>query len=296
MPINLAVIDTFDFHQAPVYAVTHNHIHLYSAGGDRKIIRYAKQGVQFVAELFAQTTGSTFALHLEDNILLSGGIDGNLNVFEVSKKQILHRFQCHEKGIYAIEANQEFIITGGGDGKIHLWDKSSYTIIRTIWTGEAKLRKFIWNNDKTRLACIDNAGYCRVFETKFWNEIHTIQHQNGLTCGIYHPSKNIWMLGSKLGELLIFDEAFQTKLLQMQSHLNAIYDLKWIADVDIIATCSLDKSIKFWDGKTLELLLKTDKINGSNLRSINAMALWDNHLIIAGDDKKIHVTKICFLK
>ena len=54
MPINLEVIDTFDFHLAPVYALAEDEGQLYSAGGDRKIIRYKKQDGQFIAELFAE--------------------------------------------------------------------------------------------------------------------------------------------------------------------------------------------------------------------------------------------------
>jgi WD repeat-containing protein 61 len=296
MPINLEVIDTFHFHQAPVYALAIDQHHLYSAGGDRKIFRYEQRNGQFVAELFAETTESTFALHLNKNILFTGGIDGNLNIFDVQEKQILNRYQCHEMGLYAIESNDEFIITGGGDGKIHLWDKSKMCIVRTIWTGSAKIRKFIWDTHKTQMSSIDNEGNFRIFETKYWNEIYTSKHINGWTSGYYHDLKKVWILGSKSGEIAAYHQQSSKPILTIQAHLNTIYSLTWDEENKILVSGSLDKSIKIWDGKTLNLLNRLDKMNGIPLRSVNAIMKWNDHLAIAGDDKKIHITKICFFK
>ena len=296
MPINLEVIDTFDFHQAPVYALAIDQHHLYSAGGDRKIIRYQKLDGQFIAELFAQTTESTFALHLDKNLLFTGGIDGNLNIFDVQEKKILNRYQCHGMGLYAIESNDEFIITGGGDGKIHLWDKSNMRIARTIWTGSAKIRKFIWDTHKTEMACIDNEGNLRIFETKHWNEIYTSKHINGWTSGFYHASKKVWILGSKSGEIIAYHQQSTKPILIIQAHLNSIYSLIWDKENEILLSGSLDKSIKIWNEQTLDLMNRLDKMNGIPLRSVNAILKWNDHLAIAGDDKKIHITKICFFK
>lgn len=296
MPINLEVIDTFDFHLAPVYALTEYEGQLYSAGGDRKIIRYQEQDDQFVAELFAETTESTFALHVSENLLYSGGIEGNLNVFDTYKKLILNRFQCHGLGIYAIESNDEFIVTGGGDGKIHLWDKRKLSIARTIWTGSSKIRKFIWDTDKTEMASIDNEGNFRIFETKWWNEIYTTKHVTGWTSGFYHPLKKVWVLGSKTGEIVVYQKNNSKALLNFQAHLNAIYCLIWEKEKHLLISGSLDKSIKIWDDQSLEILNRVDKLNGIALRSINYMTNWNSHLAIAGDDKKIHITKICFFK
>ncbi len=296
MPINLEVIDTFDFHQAPVYTLAIDEHHFYSAGGDRKIIRYHQKENQFIAELFAETTESTFALHLDQNRLYSGGIDGNLNIFDVQEKKILNRYQCHEMGLYAIESNNEFIITGGGDGKIHLWDKSKMCIVRTIWTGPVKIRKFIWDSQKTEMACIDNEGNFRIFESKYRNEIYTSKHINGWTSGFYHASKKVWILGSKSGEIIAYHQQRTQPILIIQAHLNAIYSLIWDKENEILVSGSLDKSIKIWDGQALDLLNRFDKMNGVPLRSVNAILKWNDHLAIAGDDKKIHITKICFFK
>jgi hypothetical protein len=296
MPINLEVIDTFDFHQAPVYALAIDRHHLYSAGGDRKIIRYQNLEGQFIAELFAETTESTFVLHLDKNLLFTGGIDGNLNVFDVQEKQILNRYQCHELGLYAIESNDEFIVTGGGDGKIHLWDKSKMCIARTIWTGPAKIRKFIWDTHKTEMACIDNEGNLRIFETKYWNEVYTSKHIHGWTCGLYYALKKVWILGSKSGEIMAYQQQSTKTILGIQAHLNAIYSLIWDEENEILVSGSLDKSIKIWNGQTLDLENRLDKMNGIPLRSVNVILKWNDHLAIAGDDKKIHITKICFFK
>ena len=296
MPINLEVIDTFDFHLAPVYALAEDEGQLYSAGGDRKIIRYQKQDGQFIAEPFAETTESTFALHVCDHLLYSGGIDGNLNVFDTQQKLILNRFQCHEMGIYAIESNDEFVITGGGDGKIHLWDKKNLVIARTIWTGSSKIRKFIWDANKTEMACIDNEGNFRIFETKWWNETYTTKHVTGWNSGFYHPLKKVWVLGSKSGEIVVYQQSNTKPLLNIQAHLNAIYCLIWEKEKQILVSGSLDKSIKIWDDHTLDLLNRVDKLNGVALRSVNALINWNGHLAIAGDDKKIHITKICFFE
>ncbi len=296
MAINLEVIDTFDFHQAPVYALAANEHHLYSAGGDRNIFRYHKASGQWAAELFAITTESTFALHIDGDHLMSGGIAGNLNVFDVQKKTILHRFESHEQGIYSITSNNEFLITGGGDGKIHLWKKNQWQIVRTIWTAQSKIRKFIWSEDKKFMAAIDNAGYFRIFETQWWNEVFTYKHTTGWTGGSYYTEKKVWLLGSQHGEIVAFQSANPSPIVQIQAHQNAIYEIVNDEEWPIIISASLDKSVKCWSNQSLELQAKIERIGESPLRSVNTLLKWNGLLAFAGDDKKIHLTKICFFK
>lgn len=296
MSIKIEVIDTFDFHQAPVYALVADEHHLYSAGGDRHIIRYHPTSNHWEAEPFAQTTESTFVLFRDGSYLFSGGIAGNLNVFDITEKKILHRFACHAQGIYAITANDDFLITGGGDGKIHLWSKVEWRIVRTIWTEESKIRGFIWNHNKTQLASIDNAGYFRVFDTQWWNEIFTFKHTSGWTSGCFHPIKKAWILGSKIGELVVCPSMNPTPLLQIQAHQNAIYGLIWDEEAHGLVSGSLDKTVKWWNGETLDLIGRCDKINDSMFRSVNSLLKWKDLLAIAGDNKKIHLTKICFFE
>jgi hypothetical protein len=65
---------------------------------------------------------------------------------------------------------------------------------------------------------------------------------------------------------------------------------------EVIYTISQDKSLKVWSLESLTLLNKWDHWEGQSYRSINKMELFEDKLILAGDNSKIDVLKICFFR
>lgn len=79
------------------------------------------------------------------------------------------------------------------------------------------------------------------------------------------------------------------------AHLYAINDILYLENHNLLATCSMDKSIKLWDASNLKLLKVIDKARfAGHGTSINKLLWLDNTniLLSASDDRTISMWKI----
>jgi len=55
--------------------------------------------------------------------LLSGGRRGNIFIFDIRQRKLLHTFQAHDSAIkcFAVDPSEEFFVSGSADGDIKVW-------------------------------------------------------------------------------------------------------------------------------------------------------------------------------
>ncbi len=298
MPIELQSIDQFDFHQAPIYGLAQFENELFSVGADRQVFHYWLDDNQWYAELWAILPTSGFCCCFNSKNVFVGDSKGTIYVFDRHQKQLQKAIQAHQSGILKMLIWDDELWSIGQDGTINIWELSTLKNNRSIILGDVKLRDMSWDNTHSNLGVIGLDGYLRIFEKEWMNEWHTqMTHLTGGTSVCYWDQKKLWITGGKDGMIQFWDPSQSHSLFDFQAHKSNVYRLLIDQDRQILWTCSLDKSVKAWDIRTWECLGKWDKMNQSVFRSVNDILLLDKDLlVIAGDNKKIDVTKICFFK
>ena len=123
---------------------------------------------------------------------------------------------------------------------------------------------------------------------KIWN-VKTGTCLRTLDCGIAYccaflPGDKIVVVGTKTGELELFDIASSTLIDQVQAHEGAIWTLKVHPDGRSVVTGSADKSAKFWNFEIVQ-----EEIPGTR-RTTPKLKLVHNRTLKVSDD----ILSICF--
>jgi WD40 repeat protein len=59
------------------------------------------------------------------NVLVTGGSDGRVIVYNLTTFETQHRLCAHDNSVTCLQFDDRFIVTGGNDGRIKLWGTSS---------------------------------------------------------------------------------------------------------------------------------------------------------------------------
>lgn len=76
----------------------------------------------------------------QHQLLITGGKKGDVCIFDIRQRQLMHKFQAHDASsgairTIALDPSQEFFVTGAADGDVKLWTLGVHSCIATL-TGE----------------------------------------------------------------------------------------------------------------------------------------------------------------
>jgi WD40 repeat protein len=112
---------------------------------------------------------------------------------------------------------------------------------------------------------------------------------------VYHPSSSIILTGGRDAILNSFTTENYAVEKSIPAHNYAIYDIKFLGDLNLFATASRDKTFKIWNASHQEFILRVNAENyQGHSHSVNRL-LWlqENQILLsAGDDRKIIAWKV----
>jgi len=283
-------------HHGPLYAICVTAEGVYSGGADNQLVFHPHDDQQ-PSQLLATFNESIFSIQKTGRFVCVGSFSGHCYQINLSSLQVT-KWQAHQGPIFAIESlKEDWMATAGADGKIHIWDLVTSKIIRTVWLGDFKIRSLHFSKDDNTLLVGCGNGALVILDFPWFNTLHEWKIQDDACYGaVHYPEKKIWISAHKSGQLQFWKSEESHSILQLQVHLGSVYGIQLDRKNGVIYTISQDKSLKVWSLESLTLLNKWDNWEGQSYRSINKMELFEDKLILAGDNSKIDVLKICFFR
>lgn len=92
-------------------------------------------------------------LQLSGDILVTGGGDGRIIVFDLSTYTCLQRICAHDNCITSIQFDDRFVVSGSNDGRVKLWDITTGHFIRELSRPSEGVWRIMFKNDKCAVLC-----------------------------------------------------------------------------------------------------------------------------------------------
>lgn len=225
-----------------------------------------------------------WALAIWGDILISGGCDRDVRVWNLRTGECLHRLVGHSSTVRCIEmVNATTAISGSRDGTLRIWD---------IVTGECNA--FLLGH-RSSVRCISVDGDICVsgsydFTAKVWRIstgelIHTL---NGHYSQIYAVCiyGNRIATGSLDASIRIWDVETGTSVAVFQGHSSLVGILQ-IKGATLVSGAS-DGSIRVWDLKTLQCKHRI----AAHDNSVTTLQFDKNYIVSGGSDGKVRIWNI----
>lgn len=281
-------------HRASVYSLAKgNGAHrFFSADGNGWIVEWnLEQGEN--GKLIAQMQQPVYSIWYSEtgNFIWAGTTSGEIARIDLAGNARM--FKAHEGAVYGFTpAENNSFFSYGADGVVIHWNEEAAVLNK--FTVLPRAIRSLLNLDHQLL--LGFAGGKLITCNKDGSHPHELSTFNGTLFSL-EPApapKTFYAAGrdAHLYRLAASDRLIETDK-AIPAHLQSIHSLKTNGK-GLLASSSMDKTIKIWDAHTLELLKVIDKAKyGLHSSSVNHLLWLDEHtLVSASDDRQIGVFEI----
>jgi WD40 repeat protein len=272
-------------HQQSVYCLSSDGAGgFFSAGSEGKIVHWpsihSSDGF-----LFAQISEAVFSIKaVSPDLIFVGTQSGTLYRLERSKEAVL--IPLMQKGIFDIQIDYAANLwIAGGSGTLFTFTQQ-LELLTQLKLSKKSLRTI--NFDQLNhwvVGASDGHVYGQFQDPKQISEMSVFQLKPTL--------ENMWFSAGRDAQIRILNASFD-EIKKVNAHWFTIHALSTSPSGKMMASGSMDKSIRIWDSQDLELLLSIGNREGTiHKSSVNAL-LWmdENTLISCSDDAQIYCWKI----
>lgn len=266
---------------------------LYTAGGDGMLVRW--QPLQSDTGMaVARFPGPVYSLLFPDGIhWVAGAASGELFMQETEGQ--VRRLLAHQKGLFALMAAGEGKwLSGGGDGRCMEWNDAGNALLLHQYANQS-LRVLQYLPDG-RVAAGYSDAQIRIWSRDTVGNPGTLTGHTGSVFALaFHPELQRLYSAGRDARLLVWDAAAGFALIdEVKAHLLHIHHMELSPDGKLLATASMDKTIRIWDSHSLQLLKVIGAANAFAHRSSVNRLLWlDNRVLAsAGDDRMLRVFRM----
>ena len=271
---------------------------LFTGGNDKGLVEWNLETNAFIKVMFP-VAASIYAIHCPVGLplLFTGLRNGDVQVFDFLKQQLLAPLKHHQKPIFdikAIEHKQELLVASE-DGTVSVWDINNRGLLHSIKVSNDTVRCIAVSPDEKHVAfgCRDNQ--IKIYDANDYSFIKTLHgHTMSVFCLQYSINSNYLVSGGRDAQVKIWDAQSYNLVQNIPSHLFAVNSIAFHPRLPYFATASMDKSIKIWGADDFKLykIISREKGFESHALSINKLAWNGDQLISCSDDKKIIVWEV----
>ena len=230
-------------------------------------------------------------------LLVAGTQDGGLHFIDLQSKTPVKSIQAHQKSVFdcCVDSAGKYLFASAADGTVSSWDLSSLEQKGLKKISDQSIRTITFSPDQRYLVAGASDNSIRILskdlqELKKW-KAHNLSvfrlkfdRDNRLISVGRDAQINLWDYGNDMQHLH-----------HIPAHMYSINDLVVHPEKPYCFTGSMDKSIKIWDLRTMELMKVIDyDRHGAHRYGVNRLLWLEDSLFSCGDDKLVMRWQIDF--
>ncbi len=293
MNFNIEKIETFTGHKDCVYTLCEGSTDksFYSAGADGMVVQWAKADL---GRPIAQVSHSVYAmlnLPKENKLWVANNTEG-LHLIDTQIKEEVLSVALGKVSVFDIKKHGDLLIVSDHIGFLHVLDTESNKFIKHFEGAQKSARSIAINPIRNEMAVGFSDWKIRIYDLENFALKQVLEgHQNSVFSLQYFGINGLLVSGGRDAHLKVWDsEQNYQNVETIPAHNFAINHIVYIEKQQLLATCSMDKSIKLWDVNSLQLRKVIDKArNAAHGTSINKLLWQENEQILlsASDDRTI---------
>ncbi|AYA38689.1 WD40 repeat domain-containing protein [Hymenobacter oligotrophus] len=273
----------------------------FSSGADGMVASWSIDAPEQDGQLIAKVENSVYALHHEPSrqLLIVGHNYQGVQVINLADKALLHATALPPAPIFdfAYSAQRQRLFVALGDGTLAVLRTTDFGLEHLVRLSDKSLRCLSLNETLGELAVGGSDHRLRILDADTLQLKHTLTAAtNSVFTAAYHPTSSLLYSAGRDAHLRVYDATQgYAEVHTVVAHLFAINHLTFSPDARMLATCSMDKSIKLWDADTCRLLRVLDKArHAGHGTSVNRL-FWSgrqNRLVSCSDDRSLAVWQV----
>jgi hypothetical protein len=286
--LGLILEKALEGHRQAVYAVSAISAEVFfTAGGEGLLVRWEKaHGAWQDGLALVRFPEPVYALHATNERVFAGTQQGNVYEWHEGKLNLIAQIPGV---VFRILEDAQGLWIGGAAGcLLHLKPDGSqqrYTM------GDSNIRSMVWVDEVLFCGSSDGNVYT-------WAEGNISGgmklHDKAIFGLAYLPHMGMLLSGGRDAVLRLNLPGVPEIEAEIKAHLLHIHDIQLSPDNRLVASSSMDKTLKLWDATNMELLKVADQTKfGLHSSSVNAIAWLDaRSLVTVSDDKRVAVWRI----
>jgi WD40 repeat protein len=282
-------------HKAAIFALCRgwDQDTIYSSGGDGLIIAWSLSTL--AGKLFAQPGKRVLTLNsLGENMLFAGTLEGDVIMLKENETLQSVR-QSHQPIFSSRVVGKNHFVTLDGEGTICKWKRESFSFIERTRLSHSSLRTVnIFDDGQLVIGTSDGSLILFDVDKMESKRRMTGAHTHSIVTVSTLPGGSCFMSGSKDTTAVIWNQDLEVIAI-LRSHQYTINHALFLPEINVIATASKDKTIRFWEMDSYtEIHMPDPGYSIGHKYSVNTL-LWipeRRQLISAGDDRSIIIWEI----
>jgi len=226
---------------------------LFSTGGDGKILKWNIENLKMPFDTIIENPFVQRALVVtpDAKYMICGTDDSKIQLFSLTNSVSLKQDLVGHTSIIvalSVSSDSKFFVSVSNDKTIRKWDLNTLTS-EVLVQIESKVNAIKISPDNKYLAIATQDGKIVLFDIEGKAIARTVfeEGKNAVTALAFNHSGSWFASGDSKGNVKIWDTKNYTLLETLEGHRSRIYDIDFSPEDNLVASSSLDGTVRMWD-------------------------------------------------